>query len=134
MQQIFHGTHDVRLEKNYGQLPMNDIDVGYPGRKPPDANIHAAIADLKQNDPLLLKRDGDRFLIIDKQGREVGRTAIAFKPGFNIEHCQVAGIYVRYMQDSDEKYHPSIKVDTWEVVIPRISGSSHLAASSVGQN
>lgn len=134
MQQIFHGTHDVRLEKNYGQLPMNDIDVGYPGRKPHDANIHAAIADLKQNDPLLLKRDGDRFLIIDKQGREVGRTAIAFKPGFNIEHCQVAGIYVRYMQDSDEKYHPSIKVDTWEVVIPRISGSSHLAGSSAGQN
>ena len=124
MQRIFNGTHDVRLEKNYGQLPMNDIDLGYPGRKPRDAIIHAAIADLKPNDTLLLRRDGERFLIIDEQGREVGRTAIAFKPGFHIEHCQVAGIYVRYMQDSDEQYRPSIKVDAWEVVIPRISGSA----------
>lgn len=134
MQQIFCGTHDVRLEKNYGQLPMNDIDLGYPGRKPRDSNIHAAIADLKQNDPLLLKRDGERFLIIDKQGREVGRTAIAFKPGFNIEHCEVAGIYVRYMQDSDEQYRPSLKVDAWEVVIPRISGSSLAGGSGANQN
>ena len=133
MQQIFDGVHDMRLEKNYGQLPMNDIDLGYPGRKPHDAGIHAAIADLKPNDPLQLRREGDRFLIIDERGREVGRTAIAFKPGFHIEHCEVAGIYVRYMHDSDEQYRPFIKVDAWEVVIPRISGCSVPASSGASQ-
>jgi ATP-dependent DNA helicase RecQ len=118
----FVGEHDVRLDKEYKQLSLKEIDLSYAGRKPAGTAIHTAIAELKPNDPLSLEPDDGCFLILDKQGREVGRTAKAFKLGIDIERCQVAGIVVRYTADNAEEYRAGMKVDTWEVVVPRISG------------
>ncbi|WP_443696241.1 RecQ family ATP-dependent DNA helicase [Pseudomonas sp.] len=120
----FVGEHDARLDKGYKQLSLKEIDLSYAGREHPDSGIHAAIADLRPNDPLFLKPDHERFLILDGQGREVGRTSKAFTPGIDIEQCQVAGILVRYTEDNGEEYRAGMKVDTWEVVVPRISGRS----------
>ena len=123
VKRTFTGAWDPRLEKRFLRLSKGEIDLGYPGRERSTAPIHGAIAELAPGDPLCVRHEGDRFLFTDTKGRIVGRTAKAFHPQIHLEHCAVDTIEVRYALDADEQYRASLKVESWEVVIPRVSGS-----------
>lgn len=122
LQAVYEGAYDPRLAKRYLRFSKSEIDLGYPGRQRDVAEIHAAIRELKPGDPLSLRQEGDRYIILDQIGRAVGRTSRAFKPQVQLENCCVDTIEARYTLDADEQFRPQMKVESWEVVIPRVSG------------
>ena len=121
--QSFSGDFDPRLSRTYIQLSLADVDIGFAGRSTATHQIHRAIAELQTGHPLLLTRDGERYLLQDAQGRVVGRTAKNFKANVEIDQCHVEGIIARYADEADLQFRPALKMDMWEVVIPRISGT-----------
>lgn len=118
----FEGGHDPALDVQYQVLSLADVDLGFAGRQRPGAPVHAAIARLGPGDPLALRADGDCHALFDLHGNPVGRTAKAFRLALEPEHCEVAGIVVRYKEETDPAYIDSVKCGQWEVVVPRLRG------------
>ena len=97
-------------------------DPGFAGRQPAQAPIHQAITELQPGDPLQLRADGERHLLLDHRGRCVGRTSLAFSHDLAIEHCEVAGILSRYAEDEAEEFRGGLRCAQWEIVVPRLRG------------
>lgn len=123
LQIAFSGERDVRLTKRFVRLSKSEVDLGCAGREASNADIHGAIRALSPGDPLQMRREGDRYMLCDRQGRLVGRTSKAFRLPIHIEQCFVDSIELRYPLDAGEQFRSRLKVDSWEVVIPRINGS-----------
>jgi ATP-dependent DNA helicase RecQ len=122
LQLAYIGEYDPRLERCYLQLNLSEIDIGFAGRSVSSSEIHRAIADVQIGHSLTFKHQGDRYLLLDSQGRVVGRMAKSFKPNIEVDQCHAEGIVTRYAEEGDPQFHAATKVDQWEVVIPRISG------------
>lgn len=45
---------------------------------------------------LKLEKQGERYLVLDSQGRRVGRTSQSFKLDLEVERCEVAGVVIRF--------------------------------------
>ena len=118
----YEGSFDPRLARCYVQLTFGEIDIGFAGRSAVSQPIHKAMGDLQVGDSLTFEYSGDRFLLRDEKGRTVGRTARSFVPNIAVDQCHVEGIVVRYATEGDPQFHAALRVDAWEVVIPRISG------------
>ncbi|MFP5401023.1 MAG: hypothetical protein ACLGH1_03635, partial [Gammaproteobacteria bacterium] len=119
----FEGDHDPSLEVQYQVLSLGDVDIGFAGRQGPGASVHEAISRLEPGDPLALRADGDRYTLVDLRGNMVGRTAKAFKLVLEPERCEVAGIVVRYREETEPAYMDAVKCEQWEVVVPWLRGS-----------
>ncbi|HRP25549.1 UvrD-helicase domain-containing protein [Thauera sp.] len=119
----FEGSHDPALDAQYQVLGLGDVDIGFAGRQHPGAPVHQAISRLEPGDPLTLRADGDRCALFDLRGNKVGRTARAFRLALEPERCEVAGIVVRYKEETEPAYMDSVKCEQWEVVVPRLRGS-----------
>src|SRR5690554_7449256 len=113
---------DVALNVRYQQLSMKEIDIGYAGRQAGDAEIHKAIRALREGDSLSLQESQGRYLLLDSCQRIVGRTAKAFAPQQQVEHCEVAAVLVRFAEEGDPQYKHQCQ--RWEIVIPRCKGRS----------
>jgi ATP-dependent DNA helicase RecQ len=118
----FTGAYNPGLEKRYLQLRLKDIDLGFAGRRPESDPIHETLRQLRPGAALQLRPQGERYLILDDQGRVVGRTSRSFRLELNVEQCEVAGILVRFADDSEEPYRASQKSERWELAVPRVSG------------
>jgi ATP-dependent DNA helicase RecQ len=118
----FTGAYNPGLEKRYLQLRLKDIDLGFAGRSPESDPIHETLRQLRPGAALQLRPQGERYLILDDQGRVVGRTSRSFRLELNVEQCEVAGILVRFADDSEEPYRASQKSERWELAVPRVSG------------
>ncbi|MCP1446022.1 hypothetical protein J3D54_005154 [Pseudomonas sp. GGS8] len=116
------GEFDPRLARCYIQLTLGEIDIGFAGSSTASQPLHRAVAELQVSDPLTFKYHGDRYLLLDALRRIVGRTAKSFVPDIAVDQCHVEGIVVRYAAEGDPQFHASLKVEAWEVVIPRVSG------------
>ncbi len=123
----FAGRHDPQLATRYRTLGLQEIDLGFAGRHPAQAPIHQAIAELQPGDPLQLRADGERHLLLDGRGRCVGRTSRAFHLDLEIEHCEVAGILTRYAEDGEEQFRDGLRCAQWEIVVPRLRGRERSA-------
>ncbi len=119
---VFVGTHDPVLDLHYQTLSLKDIDLGFPGRQAPDAPIHAAIRHLEPGAALALHVEGERYAIRDLHGQMVGRSAKSFRLEFEPEHCEVAGILIRFEDDTEQAYRDSVRCAQWELVVPRLTG------------
>ncbi|MDR1063959.1 MAG: RecQ family ATP-dependent DNA helicase [Azoarcus sp.] len=123
VQRTFSQAPDSALDTRYQTLSLKEIDIGFPGSHPPSHPIHAAIRALKPGDNLQWRVEGERLLFLDREGRVIGRSAYAFQPDFEAEHCDIAAIFVRYANDGGEKnYHTRNKCERWELVVPRLIG------------
>jgi len=121
---VFKGDHDRALERRFLQLGLRDIDIGFAGRTASTDVIHEALRGLQPGDELQLVRQGDRYEIRDRLGRVVGRTAKSFVLNIEVERCEVAGVLVRYLEDTEEQYRTWHKSERWEIVVPRVCGTS----------
>ncbi|MEH6541475.1 RecQ family ATP-dependent DNA helicase [Halopseudomonas sp.] len=121
-QQQFVGEYSAALERRYLQLSLKDIDIGFAGRKAEGDPIHANLQRLQPGVELKVQQQGDRYLILDSQGQVVGRTSQAFGLDLDVDHCEVAGVVVRFLDDSEEQYRSRQACDRWEVVVPRMTG------------
>lgn len=122
MARSFQGEVLDELEKRYQQLSLKDIDLDFAGRHHSGASIHRALADLEVGDTLVFKREEDRYIIQDGQGRPFGRTAKSFSLDMDIEDCEVAAVLVRRSDRCEEAFRAYHRSEQWELVVPRISG------------
>ncbi|MGV8671246.1 ATP-binding domain-containing protein, partial [Pseudomonas aeruginosa] len=121
-QQTFTGDYSAALERRYLQLSLKDIDIGFAGRSPATDPIHEALRCLEPGAELKLEKQGERYLVRDGQGRVVGRTSQSFKLDLEVDRCEVAGVVVRFLEDSEEQYQSLQKCERWEIVVPRLCG------------
>ena len=111
------------LEHRYRRLAMKDVDLGFAGRQVAGDPLHKTIADLAPGDPLIARSDGDRWTLIDRTGRTVGRLANGFAPpaGTRCGSATVLAIATWSRALSEPQYQRGIKCDAWEVVLPELT-------------
>lgn len=123
MGRTFAAEFMPELEKRYLLLSLKDIDLDFAGRQPSSSAVHNALASLEPGDPLTLKAQEDRYLILDTNNQVVGRTAKSFKLDLDVEHCEVAAILVRHTDRCEEQYRAWHKSEAWELVVPLLTGT-----------
>ena len=102
---------------------LEDVDLGFAGRRGERDPIHRAIAALKPGDRLQTRiTDRGRWLLLDGGGTVVGRLAKGFKPpaGMRCRASTVLAVVGWSHKDTDPKFHDAIKCDAWEVVVPEL--------------
>jgi len=103
------------LKQRHVRLTLEQIDIGFAGRRPAGDAVHAAIAALQPGAPLSLV---DRQLL-DARGCPVGRLAGGFDlKGDQVLEARVAGIVVRDRDVTPPSYRDTVRCDRWEVVVP----------------
>ena len=106
----------------YQRLALSDVDLSFAGRLADRHPSLDAIAALAVGDPVVLKRTGDRWLIVDTNGIVVGRLSKTCRPPPDKPFVQgtVFAITGRVADDSSEGYQQRLKRSRWEVVIPEL--------------
>ena len=102
---------------------LENVDLGFAGRRSERDPIHRAIAALRPGDPLVTRpTHNGRWLLLDENGRAVGRLAKGFKPPAGMRCCTstVLAVVGWSRKDTDPKFHDAIKCDAWEVVVPEL--------------
>ena len=97
---------------------LRDIDLGFAGRKAPEAAVHRQIAALRIGDELHLVGNELRT----QTGYCVGRLSSKFElPGdLRCISASVRAILVWRQRDNDPDYHNLCKCEHWEVVLPEL--------------
>ena len=112
------------LARRYRSLSLGDVVLSHAGRQGADAPVHAAIAALETGDALTLRRDGERWHLVDVNGIIVGRLAQAYvgEAGCVCVSATVAAVVRRLRGDGGETEHggPPLRCDAWEVVVPKL--------------
>ncbi|MXW87293.1 MAG: ATP-dependent helicase, partial [Boseongicola sp. SB0667_bin_21] len=111
------------VEYRYVRPALEDVDLGYAGRRRARDPVHAAIGALLAGDSLDVRIGSDgRWVLLDEHNRVVGRLAESFKPPSGMR-CHAAAVFALVgwsREASDSKYHDAMKCDAWEVVIPEL--------------
>ena len=97
---------------------LRDIDLGFAGRKAPEAAIHREIAALRIGDELHLMGNELRT----PAGKCIGRLSSKFELPDDLHciHASVRAIIVWRQRDNDPDYHHLCKCEHWEVVLPEL--------------
>ncbi len=115
--------HSKEVEHQFVQLNLQNIDIGYAGRYHYRNPIHKAISRLSTGDPIKVKiEENGTWLLLCSSGRPVGKLAKSFKPpsGMRCRAAEVFAVVSWSRKISDNKFHPSLKCDEWEVVVPTL--------------
>ena len=107
---------------------LKDVDLGFAGRRGERDPIHRAIATLSPGDRLVTRpTHRGHWLLLDEKGRAVGRLAKSFEPpqGMRCRASTVLAVVGWSRNDTDPKFHDSIKCDAWEVVVPELVFEPH---------
>ena len=102
---------------------LQDVDLGFAGRRADDHAIHRAIAALAPGDPLEARITSQgRWELLDPAGVVVGRLAKSFEPppGMRCRSAQVLAIVGWSLEASEPQYRDTIRCDAWEVVVPEL--------------
>ena len=113
------------FDDRYVRPGLDEVDLGFAGRRDRRDPVHDALAALSPGEPLETRiAEGDRWLLLDCNGRVVGRLAGngKFTPpsGTRCRSAEVLAI-LRWSRDASEpRYRDSLKCDTWEVLVPEL--------------
>ena len=123
---------DPRLAQRIWVARPEHVVLSWPGRFPPNAPIHQAIALLDYGCELILRLRSDGKLgweLANKNGVAVARLSQKFRPPLGqILQVRVSAILARRAKDSDAGHLPCEK---WELVLPEIE---YLPQSGGAQN
>ena len=111
------------VEYRHVRLTLQDVDLGYAGRRRARDPAHATIRALSTGDRLHVRTESDgRWVLLDERNRVVGRLAGSFEPPSGMRCCKasVFALVGWSREASDPKYHDAIKCDAWEVVMPEL--------------
>ena len=106
------------------ELNVNEVDLGFAGRKNSHHPVHGAIAMLSPGDPLQTRTTSDqRWELLNQDGRVVGRLASRFEPpaGTRCRSAKVLAVVGWSREESKPEYLNSLKCDAWEVVVPELT-------------
>ena len=111
------------VEFRHVRPSLQEIDLGFAGRRRADDPMHGTIAVLSIGDPLDARvgKDG-RWTLLDRAGRAVGRLAGSFRPppGTRCRSAEVFAVVGWSREASDPKYRDAMKCDAWETVVPEL--------------
>ena len=111
------------VEYRYVRTTLQDVDLGFAGRRRPTDPIHQAIAALSIGDSLDIRigQDG-RWELRDTEGRPVGRLAKSFKPppGMRCRSAEVFAVVSWSREATDPEYRDAMQCDAWETVVPEL--------------
>ena len=102
---------------------LEDVDLGFAGRRHAGHPMHKDIAALSIGDSLDVRfAQSGRWLLLGPAGRLVGRLAKAFKPppGMRCRAAEVFAVVGRSREMSDPQYQDAIKCEAWEVIVPEL--------------
>ncbi len=102
---------------------LKEVDLGFAGRRSKRDPIHRAIGALAPGDPLETRvTDSGPWLLLDGNGRAVGRLAKSFEPpaGMRCRAASVRAVVIWSRESTPPQYHDSIGCDAWEVVVPEL--------------
>ena len=111
------------LARVYRRPGLDEINLGFAGRRHPRDPVHRAIDALSPGDPLEVRVDGKgRWNLFDGPGIAVGRLAGSFEPpaGMRCTSATVAAVVEWSRESSKPEFRDGLKRDTWEVVIPEL--------------
>lgn len=113
------------LQQRYLSLGQSEVDLGFAGRKPAGAPVHARLEQLDPGQPLHLSARGKTSELRDPEtGIVVGRLAAScVLPAATEISASVDCIIRRHHRQSPPEYADQDKVDHWLVVLPRLSWS-----------
>ena len=114
---------------------LQEVDLGFAGRRANNHSIHRAIAALSPGDPLeTLVTEQGRWELLDAAGSVVGRLAKSFEPppGMRCRSAEVSAVVSWSREASEAQYRDSIKCDAWEVVVPELVFEPHEEAVHEG--
>ena len=126
------------LSYRHVRIKLQDVDLGFAGRRGQHHSMHRAIAALSPGDPLSTRiTDDGRWELLNSAGSTVGRLARSFKPpaAMRGSSAEVLAVVGWGREASEPQYRDSIRCDAWEVVVPELvfepearqSGRVHLA-------
>ena len=115
-------TPPPELSRQYRQLSLREVDLGFAGRKPPQHRLHPAIAELSPNDPLRVRQRSGKWELLNYDGVVVGKLAQAFEPpeGIACHRATVFAVVSWSRNRSEPQYQDQVLCDTWEVVVPEL--------------
>lgn len=103
------------------QVPdMTSVDLSYAGRLLGKSPTLKAITACAVDDPVSLQHSDNKWLIIDRNNRVLGRMAGNWQPPqhFAMISGKVGAILTWRKSDNEERYQTHIKRDAWETVLP----------------
>ena len=111
------------VEYRHVRPTLQDVDLGFAGRRQVGDSMHGTIAALSIADPLDVRvgKDG-RWELLDRDGRAVGRLARSFRPPSEAR-CRSAEVFavVGWSREASEpKYRDAMRCDAWEAVVPEL--------------
>jgi len=111
------------LGRRYRRPALNEINLGFAGRRRARDPVHRAIAALSPGDPLNVRVvDGGRLELLDRSGTAVGRLAKGFRPppSTRCVAATVRAVVTWSREESEPPYRDGLKCDSWEVVVPEL--------------
>ena len=102
---------------------LQDVDLGFAGRRDTRHPIHRAITNLSPGDPLKARiTEQGRWELLNTVGSLVGRLAKNFQPppGMRCRSAEVLAVVGWSREASEPRYRDSIRCDAWEVVVPEL--------------
>ena len=110
------------LAYRYRRLSLRDVFLSFAGSKRPDDPVHRAIGELSAGDPLQVRVGSNRWGLLDRNGRVVGRLAGGFEApsGMRCISATVLAIVTWDRERSEPQYRDRLMCDTWEVVVPEL--------------
>ena len=111
------------VEYRHVRAALQDVDLGFAGRRRPTDPIHQAIAALSSGDSLDIRIGHDgRWELRDAEGVPVGRLAKSFKPppGMRYRSAEVFAVVSWSREASDPEYRDAVQCDAWETVVPEL--------------
>ncbi len=118
---------DAAPAPRHYQLPSPEVvDLSYAGRLTQSHAAHDAIASAQVGDELHLIAEGDRWMLLDRHGRPIGRMARSWQPPAGLVCLKgTVGAVVRWRKsDNDEQYQQWIRREAWETVLPELEFSN----------
>ena len=117
-----NGLDVTDCRKIYRTLNPSEVVLDFAGQMVNGHRTLQALDSIAAGDPVGLKQDGDRVLIVDRHDIAIGRLARKFEPptGATFVEGSVHAITTRYRSDSAESFQPQLRRDRWSVVLPEL--------------
>jgi ATP-dependent DNA helicase RecQ len=112
------------LQRRFAVLGMQELNLGYAGRRRGDDPIHQALSGLEVDDQLAAERRGDKILLLH-DGRPVAALARSTTEHWRerlarIESIRVIAMVQRTADDGGEEFRRRCRVAQWEVPLVEV--------------
>ena len=113
----------TELTYQYIRASLEDVDLGYAGRRGSNHFVHRAIVELSLGDSLDMRiAEAGYWELLNQSGSVVGRMAKRFTPPHRMRFrtASVMAISGWSINATSPEFRDRVKCDAWEVVLPEL--------------